>query len=447
MKKFLIFFMGLFVVSSVVVVSFAKTDRYTELQIFAKVLNIVQKYYVDEVDTKKLLQGAIKGMLQELDPHTNYLAPKIYKEFESETSGEFGGLGIEITVQDGVLTVISPIEDTPAWKAGLKAGDKIVEINGESTKGLSLAEAAQKMRGKRGKEVKLGIIREGLKKPKVYTIKRGRVKVKSVKYTELDSGYAYVRITSFIENSARDLRKYIEKHEKKNKGTKGLIIDLRRNPGGLLDQAVQISDMFLDKGTIVSTIGRNKKEKEVIFAKKAEARLGFPIIVLINEFSASASEILAGALRDNGRALVMGRRSFGKGSVQSVVKLGDGSGLKMTVARYYTPSGISIQAQGIEPDIIVEEIDPDAFEKAVIKKRVRREVDIKGHLEAENIDGAKKIDPSSIPFLKMRERLKAKKNLSKAERLLAGDYQVLQALNYLRAVSAMDNFEKKTTTQ
>ncbi len=435
MKKPILFLLAI-AFSGLVLIGASSPDRYTELQIFAKVLNIVQKYYVDEVDTKKLLQGAIKGMLSELDPHTNYLAPQIYKEFESETSGEFGGLGIEITIQNGYLTVISPIEDTPAWKAGIKAGDRIVEINGESTKGLSLAEAANLMRGKRGSPVKLKVRREGDDEPKLFAIKRGRVKVKSVKYTDLDSGYAYIRLTSFIENSGKDFGKAIKKHIAKHKKVSGLIIDLRRNPGGLLDQAVQISDLFLDKGVIVSTIGRNKKEKEVIFAKKSGAYSNFPIIVLINEFSASASEILAGALQDNKRALVMGRRSFGKGSVQSVVKLGDGSGLKMTVARYYTPNGISIQAQGIQPDIVVEDIDPEALEKAVIHKRVRREQDIKNHLAAENQDGAGHSEDYARPFLQMRALFKNKKKLSKSEKLLSTDYQVLQAFNYLRAVAA-----------
>ena len=476
MKKIVLFGLGLLSLGALLAGAVAKTDRYGELQIFAKVLNIVEKYYVDPVDTKKLLQGAIQGMLQKLDPHTNYLSPKLYREFESETAGEFGGLGIEITMQGGILTVISPIEDAPAWKAGLKAGDKIVGINGESTKGLSLAEAAQKLRGKRGDKVKLSILREGFDEPKIFVIQRGRVKIQSVKYTDLDSGYAYIRLTSFIENSARDLKKVLETHRKKNKKIRGLILDLRRNPGGLLDQAIQISDMFLDQGAIVSTIGRNKKEKEVIFSKKAGAQIHFPLIVLINEYSASASEILAGALRDNQRALIMGRRSFGKGSVQSVVKLGDGSGLKMTVARYYTPSGTSIQAQGIQPDIVLEDVDLENFEKAVIKKPTRRERDIKGHLEAQGNSKAGESQPAatgeenrgekrgekrnrgeksrdqsqgaspekfldrSSPFLRVRALKKSGKKLSRAENLLAGDYQVFQAFEYLKAISTAHGF-------
>ena len=242
------------------VMAYAK-DRYMDLQLFTKVLNLVQQYYVEKVDVKKLIYGGVKGMLGELDPHTNFLPPDIYKEFESETSGEFGGLGIEITLKKSILTVISPIEDTPAWKAGIKSGDKVVSINGESTKGLSLVEAAQKMRGKKGTDVRLGIFREGFEGPKEFVIKRGVVKIKSVKYTDLEDGFAYIRLTSFIEKSFKDFKKALEKHEKKNKKIKGLVIDLRRNPGGLLDQAVKLSDMFLDQGVIVSTVGRNKKEK------------------------------------------------------------------------------------------------------------------------------------------------------------------------------------------
>lgn len=427
----------------------AAKDRYQDLQIFTKVLNLIQQYYVEEVDTKKLIYGGVKGMLQELDPHTNFLPPDIYKEFETETSGEFGGLGIEITVQNDVLTVISPIEDTPAWEAGIKAGDRIVEINGESTKGLSLAEAAQRMRGKRGSKVKMMIFREGFEKPKEFMIARGVVKVKSVKYTNLEDGYGYVRLTSFIENSSTEMERAIKQHQKNSKETKGLIVDLRRNPGGLLDQAIKISDLFLDKGVIVSTIGRNKKDKEVVYARKDGSYTDFPIIVLINEYSASASEILAGALQDNRRALIMGQRSFGKGSVQSVVKLGDGSGLKLTVARYYTPSGVSIQAEGIKPDVIIEEVDPEQFQKAVIRREVRREQDIERHLQGDREVREKEVTPTaggirspddpSMAYWWSKDATK-KKDLSPKEKLLSEDFQVLQAYNYLKTWKVMQNY-------
>lgn len=423
-------------------------ERYQDLQLFAKVLNLVQQYYVEEVDTKKLIYGGIKGMLRELDPHTNFLPPDVFTEFESETSGEFGGLGIEITIQDGVLTVISPIEDTPAWKAGIKAGDKVVEINGESTKGLSLAEAALRMKGKLGTKVRMGIFREGFDKPKEFVVERGTVKIKSVKYTDLEDGYAYVRLTSFIENSSKDLDKVLTAHEKKTP-TKGLVLDLRRNPGGLLEQAIQISDMFLDSGVIVSTIGRNKKEKEVVYAKKPGTRPPFPIIVLIDEYSASASEILSGALQDNHRALIMGQRSFGKGSVQSVVKLGDGSGLKLTVARYYTPKGRSIQAEGIVPDVALDDTLADEVRKAggngTTKKGARREKDIEGHLLSDNEKKEmqqKKDAGDTSSFWWIADKSKDEK-LTAREKLLKDDFEVLQAYNYLRAWKVMQEFDKK----
>lgn len=424
-------------------------ERYSDLQLFAKVLNLVQQYYVEEVDLKKLIYGGIKGMLRELDPHTNFLQPEIFKEFESETAGEFGGLGIEITVQKGVLTVISPIEDTPAWKAGVKAGDKIVEIDGDSTKGLSLAEAAQKMKGKTGSKVKLGIFREGFDKPQVFSIVRGVVKIKSAKYTDLEDGYAYLRLTSFIENSGSELEKALKAHIAKYKEAKGLILDLRRNPGGLLDQAVQISDMFLEEGAIVSTIGRNKKDKEVLYAKRAGTFPNFPMIVLIDEFSASASEILAGALKDNKRALIMGQRSFGKGSVQSVVKLGDGSGLKLTVARYYTPSGRSIQAEGVVPDIVVEDLNPELLEQATEKKRIRREADIQGHLLGEEEEEAERKKESKSTgqgnplafWWDNPEKTERKKDPTPREKLLREDFQVVQAYNYLKAWKVMGQFK------
>lgn len=445
-------------------------ERYQDLQLFAKVLNLVQQYYVEEVDTKKLIYGGIKGMLRELDPHTNFLPPDIYKEFESETSGEFGGIGIEITVQNGILTVISPIEDTPAWKAGVKSGDKIIEIDGQSTKGYSLVEAAQRMKGKKGAKIKLGIFREGFEGPKDFIIERGTVKIKSVKYMDLEDGYSYIRVTSFIENSSGDLEKIIKAHDKKYKATRGMILDLRRNPGGLLEQAIQISDLFLEQGTIVSTMGRNQKEKEVVYAKKSGTLPNFPVVILIDEYSASAAEILAGALQDNKRALIMGHRSFGKGSVQSVVKLGDGSGLKLTVGRYYTPNGRSIQAYGIVPDIELEDFAPEVLEQARVKRDVRREKDMRGHLTGENED-SEDTGPAAVAAPKDAAKVKKdskgkedfkkiqywwtetgtrpEKELSPKDKLLKDDFQVQQAYNYLKAWVAIEDQKatpKMTTT-
>jgi carboxyl-terminal processing protease len=427
-------------------------DRYADLQMFTKVLNLVEQHYVEEVDTKKLIYGGIKGMLASLDPHTNFLPPEIFKEFKTETTGEFGGIGIEISVQDDILTVMSPIEDTPAYKAGIKGGDKIVEIEGKSTKGITLAEAVNKMRGKAGTPVSITIWREGFEAPKKFVVDRDNIKVKSVKYTDMTDGYAYVRVTSFIERTGDDLEAVLSKHEKKYGKIKGLILDLRNNPGGLLDQAIQVCNEFINEGIIVSTIPRNKKEKDVVYAKKEGARMGFPMIVLMNEYSASASEIVGGALQDHKRAIIMGTRSFGKGSVQSVVELGDGAGLKLTVARYYTPSGRSIQAHGIEPDIHLDTIDTDAYEKSVIHKKVLREADIEGHLINETDTETKTITPvagSSDSFwkkdkkdaekeAKLKEEEDAK--LPPNERLIKKDYQVAQALNYVKAWSVFKDF-------
>ncbi len=441
MKKWLALTVMVFVASQVVTHtefrSYAQ-EKYKDLQVFAKVLNLIQRYYVEDVDVAKLIQGGIKGMLNELDPHTNYLPPEIFKEFQQETSGEFGGIGIEIGVQDGVLTIISPIEDTPAYKAGLQAGDKIMTINGETTKGLSLVEAAQKMKGKEGQIIKLGIMRKDFEKSKVFDVKRGRVRLRSVKATDFLDGYLYVRITSFIENTHKDFQKIRKDHIKKYGSVKGLIIDVRNNPGGLLEQAVKMADEFIDGGIIVSTVGRKKEDKEVITAKTSSQaqKDTYPVIIVVNEYSASASEIFAGALQDNNRGLVLGQRTFGKGSVQSVVKLGDGAGLKLTVARYYTPSGTEIQAEGIKPDIQIDEIDPEAYKKALVKKKVRRESDITRHLKGKK-ERAEEKGVAKVGTLSSRDEL------------LEKDFQIAQAFNYLKASEVFnkaDNVAHPPTT-
>ncbi len=421
-------------------VSFAQ-DRYNELQNFSKILNLTQQYYVEEVDTKKLITGAIKGMLRELDPHTNYMPPEIFKDFESETAGEFGGLGIEISIQNGILTIISPIEDTPAWNAGIKPGDKIVAIDGQSTKGFSLVEASAMLKGKRGSKTVLSVIRDNQEKPLDFSITRGSVKIKSIKPTLLDEGFLYVKVTSFIENTSKDLEKVLSDFKKRNNGKiEGILIDLRRNPGGLLEQAIKVSDLFLKEGIIVSTIGRDPKNKEVTYATKKAAYADIPVVILINEYSASASEIVAGALQDNKRAVVVGERSFGKGSVQSVIKLGDGSGLKLTVARYYTPSGISIQSEGIKPDIEIEDVDAEVFAKAVNKSKGYREKDITGHLKGDKEKIANDKKNSTVPTMDKNavawwKDIGSKKDsdLSDKEKLFKSDYQAYQAYSYLRA--------------
>lgn len=423
-------------------------DRYADLQNFTKVLNLVQQYYVEPVEAQKLIYGAIRGMLRELDPHTSFMPPDLFKDFESETSGEFGGLGIEISIQSGILTIISPIEDTPAWEAGIKPGDKIIAVDGQSTKGLSLVEASQLMRGKRGSKTTLTIVREGEEEPRDIPIVRGSVKIRSVKFTDLEDGYGYFRLTSFIENTAKDLNRKLEEMAKKPGGIKGVIMDLRRNPGGLLEQAVKVSDMFLKSGKIVSTMGRDEKNRDVIQATGKGKYTNFPVVILMNEYSASASEIVAGALQDNQRALVMGQKSFGKGSVQHVIKLGDGSGLKLTIARYYTPSGKSIQAEGITPDIEIQEVDAEAFSKAIVKKHASREKDIAGHLLGEKEKKQKKINAKSAGKMAAWWKEVDKKGEPKSpkEKLLASDFQIYQAFNYMKALQLMhgEGSEKKT---
>jgi carboxyl-terminal processing protease len=418
-------------------------ERYADLQIFAKILNLVQQYYVEPIDTKKLISGAVKGMLKELDPHTNYMSPEIFKEFESETAGEFGGIGIEISLQNGILTIISPIEDTPAWKAGIKPGDKVVAIDGTTTKGFTLVEASSLLKGKNGEPIVLSVIRDNSDKPLDIKIIRGQVKLKSVKYVGLENGYLYVRITSFIESTSQELEKILAE-QNKNKKIEGLLLDLRKNPGGLLDQAFKVSDLFIKDGVIVSTIGRDPKSKEVMQSTKKAPYSELPIVVIINEYSASASEIVAGALQDNKRAVIVGERSFGKGSVQSVIKLGDGSGLKLTVARYYTPSGVSIQSEGIKPDIEIEEVDSVLFAKAVTDKKSQREQDIAGHLKSET--EKKKVKKSdqekgskSIAWWKDLAN-KKESELNETEKLFKSDYQAYQAFSYLKAWKTLKKF-------
>ncbi len=346
-------------------------DRYQDLQMFAKILSLVEEYYTDDVDLQKLMYGSIKGMLSELDPHTYYMKKEYFKQFEAETSGKFGGLGVEVTIDEGILTVITPIDDGPAQKAGVLPGDKVISINGKSTKGMSLADAAEHMKGKIGSKIRIQVLRKGAGQPIEIAIKRKIIRLKSVKYINLDKNRAYFRISSFVENTGKDLKKLIDKHIAKQGELSGIILDLRRNPGGLLDQAIFVSDLFVDEGIIVSTRGKTKESKEIAYAKKSATYPKFKIVVLIDKYSASASEIVAGALKDHNRATIMGRQSFGKGSVQSVIKLGDGSALKLTIAKYYTPNGTSIDGVGVAPHKVIKLVEKKAKkadEKAIKKK-------------------------------------------------------------------------------
>jgi carboxyl-terminal processing protease len=450
--------------------------NYEYLDLFTKVLHFVQNNYVEETDTKKLVEGAIKGMLSTLDPHTVYLPPEQFKEMQVDTSGKFGGLGIEITITDGYLTVVTPIEDTPAFQVGVEPGDRIMTIEDKDakirkdTKGLSLAEAVNLMRGKPGSKVTIHVSRKGERKFIPFEIRRDIIKVVSVKSGLLDKDYGWLRITNFQSNTTRDLQRSIDKLIADNKGPlKGVVLDLRHNPGGLLEEAVSVSGLFLGKTGVVSTVGRNKKRKEVEYSNPKKAYKDFKLAVLVNEASASASEIVAGALQDNKRAVVVGKQTFGKGSVQTVIDLENKSGLKLTVARYYTPAGRSIQGLGITPDIEVERIDPAVVEKAR-KQRVLREADLNNHIRGENEKDSEKKpeDFEDEPTVKEGGETVAKegKEEEKDQRpitmkdgkkvrvtdpkmMLKTDFQLQQAMSYLKAWSifqAADESSKKISS-
>ena len=334
-------------------------DTYQQLETFANVLAIVQKNYVEPVSTKDLIDGAITGMLASLDPHSAYLTPELYRDLEVETRGSFGGLGIEITIKDGVLTVVAPIEDTPAYHAGIKAGDQIFKIDNDFTKDMTLTEAVKRMRGPRGSKIKLTIHRSGV--PELFTVTMARdvIKIQSVKSKQLPDGYSYLRITTFQEATDDGVEKAIEQFTKDGHGKiKGLVLDLRDNPGGLLNQAVKVSDDFLDGGMIVYTQGRLENQQQKYFSHKKKDFDDYPMVVLVNGGSASASEIVAGALQDQKRAVIVGTQTFGKGSVQTILPLDDQSALRLTTARYFTPNGRSIQAVGITPDVDIEPPKP-----------------------------------------------------------------------------------------
>lgn len=395
-------------------------NDYESIELFTDVLAIVKKSYVEEVDTKKIIYGAINGMLTSLDPHSSFMPPEMYKEMKIETKGSFGGLGIEITIKDGLLTVISPIEDTPAFKAGIKAGDQIVKIDDKFTKDMTIMDAVKRMRGPKGTKVVLTIFREGLDKPKEFPLVRDVIQVKSVKFKTLDDGFGYVRVAQFQEKTDEDLAKALNALRQDNGGNlRGLVLDLRNDPGGLLDQAVRVAEHFVDEGKlIVYTEGREKESQMRFNSRKGTKEPDYPIVVLINSGSASASEIVAGALQDHKRAVIMGTQSFGKGSVQTIIPLSDNSGLRLTTARYYTPSGRSIQAKGITPDITVERMELPASEKK--EGAHLREKDLENHFET--------ADGKDVPAVKKEDKLPA----YKTDEQVKGDYQILRALDLLK---------------
>lgn len=403
------------------------SSDYESIELFTDVLSIIKKNYVEEVDTKKLIYGAINGMLSSLDPHSQFMPPDTFKELKIDTKGSFGGLGIEISVKDGFLTVISPIEDTPAFKAGIKAGDQILKIDDKFTKDMSIMDAVKLMRGAKGTKVTLMIMREGSDKPKEFPLIRDVIQVKSVKSKLLDKGYGYVRIAQFQEKTDEDLTKALKSLKEENGGPlQGLVLDLRNDPGGLLDQAVKVADHFIDDGLIVYTEGRDPESKMKFSAHKGNKEPHYPIVVLINGGSASASEIVSGALQDHGRALIMGVQSFGKGSVQTIIPLADDAGLRLTTARYYTPSGRSIQAKGITPDIEVEQVEVQATEKKNLLHI--REKDLERHFESEDKEAP--VDE------------KKDKKPTKQDEQLKSDYQLIRALDLLKGWDILKKMNK-----
>jgi carboxyl-terminal processing protease len=408
-----------------------KGSDYESIELFTDVMAIIKKSYVEDVDTKKLVYGAINGMLSSLDPHSSFMSPDTYKEMKIDTKGAFGGLGIEISVKDGVLTVISPIEDTPAFKAGIKSGDMILKIDDKFTKDLNINDAVKRMRGPKGTKVILTIMREGFEKPNEFSLVRDIIQVKSVRSNLMDSGYGYVRIAQFQEKTDEDLSKALKTMKEENKGElKGLVLDMRNDPGGLLDQAVKVADHFVPEGQmIVYTEGREKDSKMQFLAKKGGKEPNYPIVVLINGGSASASEIVAGALQDHKRAIILGTQSFGKGSVQTIIPLSDDSGLRLTTARYYTPKGRSIQAKGITPDITVEAVE---LPKKTGKKDLMHlsEKDLENHFESDDKTGAADVKKDEKKNDKKDE--KTEKIPQKLEERLKNDYQVLRALDLLK---------------
>jgi carboxyl-terminal processing protease len=391
---------------------------YKNLKTFNEVLEIVQKNYVEEIESKKLIEGAINGMMKSLDPHSTYMTADMYKELEVETRGSFGGIGIEITIKKDVLTVVSPIEDTPAFNAGIKAGDQIIQIDGKSTKDITIMEAVKKLRGPKDSRVTITIMRENLTKPKEFVITRDIIKIKSIKSKIFDDRIGYIRVSSFQERTVDDLKKEIKDINAKVGVITGLILDFRNNPGGLLNQAIGVTDIFLKSGIIVSTKGRTKSMESQSVAKDDGDEPTCPIVVLVNEGTASASEIVAGALQDNGRALVIGTQTFGKGSVQTVIPLEEGSALKLTTAKYYTPNGRSIQAEGIKPDIIVKHIRPP--EDRELTDDFIRERDLKGHIKS-----------------KKEQETNTEESLRREQDILIQDNQLKSAIDIIKSWDIM----------
>ncbi|HET9273985.1 MAG TPA: S41 family peptidase [Methyloceanibacter sp.] len=413
--------------------SAANSEIYRQLDLFGEVLERVRSDYVEKPEDSKLIEAAINGMLTALDPHSAYLNPKHFRDMQVQTRGEFGGLGIEVTMENGVVKVVSPIEDTPAARAGLMSGDLITHLDKEQILGLTLQEAVEKMRGPVNSPITLTIVRKNVEEPFEVKVVRDIIHINPVKFNAEGEDVGYIRVTTFNEQTTANLQKAIEDLKKQlGPKLKGYIVDLRNNPGGLLDQAISVSDAFLDQGAIVLTRGRNLEETQRSNARPGDITDGAKIVVLINGGSASASEIVAGALQDHHRATIVGTRSFGKGSVQTIIPLGSNGALRLTTARYYTPSGRSIQAKGIDPEIVVEEELPEELKGKADAQNTRGESNLRGHLKGdeESEDGAE-----------TDEEVSGSSSYVPAEK--EKDTQLLYALDLLRGIKSVDTEAKK----
>ena len=413
---------------------------YRQLEIFANVLSILQENYIDEINANETIEGAISGMLLSLDPHSSYLTAEDFDELQDETRGSFSGIGIEITVRDEILTIISPIEGTPADKAGLKAKDLIVKINGEPTQNMPSMEAVKQLRGTKGSEVTLSIYRDSWQELKEFTIIRALIPLHSVKGLFLEPGFAYIRITNFQSQTTKDLKDTLSELEQE-KQIKGLILDLRNNPGGLLDQAISVSDVFLEKGLVVYTKGRIQEQNMTFQAHANNGKNLYPLVILVNDGSASASEIVAGAIQDHKRGVIVGTKTFGKGSVQTILPMPGGSGLRLTTARYFTPNGRSIQATGIVPDVEVPYIPyvkQEKEEKAL--PNFVREANLKNHILNRDEQEKKPADISSD-----RNNTKKSKRAGKtAKSRLKKDNQLRTALNILKSLNLYTEYRSSS---
>jgi len=400
-----------------------------ELRAFTEVFAKIKNDYVEPVDDRKLLEEAIRGMLAGLDPHSAYLDKDSYDELQEGTTGEFGGLGIEIGTEEGFIKVIAPIDDTPAQKAGIKAGDLIIKLDDTPVKGISLNDAVKRMRGKPGTTIKLTILRNGEEKPLEFTLTRAVIQMASVRIKTLEPGYGYVRVSTFQANTGPDLRKELDKLKQENNNLKGIVLDLRNNPGGVLNAAVEVADMFLDKGLIVYTEGR-VKDSQLKFNAKPGDNIDdkVPMVLLVNGGSASASEIVAGALQDHKRAVVMGQKTFGKGSVQTILPMSNGTAIKLTTARYFTPSGRSIQASGIVPDITTDLLKLEKIEENAGQVK---ESDLSGHLE----NGQLKDQTMDKPITEQDPSLHDQKAEEHEPPLSSSDYELYEALNVLKGMA------------